>query len=112
MPGIYLLWALIPLDEIVLSGTCKKVVCSSLPYSVAVDGHYSQKNMHQRVLLLGFMEGTLKWFVDDALSIYLSVQYMYVKMMTNRNRFVYGTYKKSFFITHPTRSVRWASSKR
>ena len=60
--------------------TGNKAVCSGLSRYVAFDGHSSQRNMHQRVLLLGFMEGTLKWFVDDALNIPLSVQY--VKMMT------------------------------
>ena len=57
--------------------------------SVAFDGHLRQRNMHQRVLLLDFVEGTLRWFVDAAINITLSVQY--INMMTYWNRFVYGT---------------------
>ena len=80
MPGIYLLCASNQLDEVVFDVTGNKSVCSCLSRSVAFNGHSSQRNMHQRVLLLGFMERTLKWFVDDALNIHLSVQF--VKMMT------------------------------
>ena len=68
---------------------------SGLPHSVAFDGHLSQRNTHQRVLLLGLMEG--KWFIDDAKNISLSVQY--VKMITLPIRFVYGTYN-FFFLLH------------
>ena len=46
MPGIYLLCASNPLDEVVLEGTGNKAVCSGLPRSVAFDGHLSQSNMH------------------------------------------------------------------
>ena len=43
------------------------------------------------------MEGRLKWFIDDVLNICLSVQY--VKMMTYRNRFMYGAYIIFFYYT-------------
>ena len=74
------------------------VMCFFFP-----DGYLSKRNMHQRVLLLGFKEGTLKWFIDDVLNIYLSVQY--VKMMSYRNRFMYGTYINRFDYT--ASAQRW-----
>ena len=49
-----------PLDKVVLEATGNKAVCSGLPHSVSFDGlHLSQRNIHQRALLLGFIEGTL-----------------------------------------------------
>ena len=71
MPGIYVLCASNPLDEVVLEGTGNNAVCSGLPHSVAFDGHLSQKNMHQIVWILGSMEGTLKLFIDHVLNISL-----------------------------------------
>ena len=94
----------------VLEGTCNKGVCSGVPRSVTFDGHLSQRSMHQKVLLLDFIEGKLKRFVDDALNISLSVHY--VKKMAYLKRFVYGTYTHLFFITQPARSVGWVSSRR
>ena len=71
MPGIYLLCASNPLDEVVLEGAGNNAVCSGLPHSVAFDGHLSQRKMHQIVWLLGSMEGTLKLFIDHILNISL-----------------------------------------
>ena len=46
VPGIYLLCASNPMDEVVLEGAGNNAVCSGLPHSVAFDGHLSQRNMH------------------------------------------------------------------
>ena len=66
MPGIYLLCASNPLDEVVLEGAGNNAVCSGLPHSVAFDGHLSQI-----VWMLGSIEGTLKLFIDHVLNISL-----------------------------------------
>ena len=71
MPGIFLLCASNPLDEVVLEDAGNNAVCSGLPHSVAFDGHLSQRNMHQIVWLLDSMEGTLKLINDHVLNISL-----------------------------------------
>ena len=59
--------------------------------------------------ILGFVEGTLKWFIDD---MYLTSLYVQnVKMVTYWKRIMYGAYM-DLFIAQPARRVGWPYSRR